>query len=243
MWKTTVIKAIACVCMQGHAAESIASASFSDVLVMLDQQPGAKKPKKIKLTLDDKSKSVTYKSHNAEKITVRFRQEDLDMNWSDIEAEESLSVVDKFSLDAEGYLLLARFALAEGLEKKVKKYCASATRKDSNKREDSKAILAALKSGSGKTAGGGKEEKFTGVVGWRGDGTGRYPDAKPPLQWSKKSTAMLGMKSTIGDSKTAVDMSDGVIKEWLVLGPFAKGTSLDNEGAVIGKEGAQHESR
>ncbi|MDP6505471.1 MAG: PQQ-binding-like beta-propeller repeat protein, partial [Planctomycetota bacterium] len=65
--------------------------------------------------------------------------------------------------------------------------------------------------------------------GWRGDGSGRYPEATPPLAWSQKSKELRGLSCQAErpnpDSKRArSDLSDGVIKEWLVLGPFdAKG--------------------
>ena len=65
--------------------------------------------------------------------------------------------------------------------------------------------------------------------GWRGDGSGVYPEATPPIAWSHKSKELQGLSCQAEkpnpDSKRArSDLSDGVIKEWLVLGPFdAKG--------------------
>ncbi len=86
---------------------------------------------------------------------------------------------------------------------------------------------------------------LAGVSGWRGDGSGRYPDAKPPVKWSRKSKRMLGLtcqSAKPGGAKGACDLSDGVVREWLVLGPFdAKGAkkkqpfanfSLGNEAAL-----------
>ena len=58
--------------------------------------------------------------------------------------------------------------------------------------------------------------------GWRGDGTGKYPSAEPPVTWSRVSTAMEGLrfaghKPAAGEAGTP--MPDGVIRQWLVLGP------------------------
>ena len=60
-------------------------------------------------------------------------------------------------------------------------------------------------------------------IGWRGDGTGKYPDANPPLNWSRTSAAMSGLRfaavqPTNADAGAA--MPDGVIREWLVAGPL-----------------------
>jgi len=70
------------------------------------------------------------------------------------------------------------------------------------------------------------KDKPTKSWGWRGDGSGRFPTANPPVHWSKKSQRMLGLscqadKPEPGAAKARDDISDGVIREWLVLGPFA----------------------
>ena len=61
------------------------------------------------------------------------------------------------------------------------------------------------------------------TVGWRGDGTGRYPDADPPVTWGRVSNAVKGLRFQARKPKNAEvsgqPMSDGVIREWLVLGP------------------------
>src|SRR5437868_6949771 len=31
-------------------------------------------------------------------------------------------------------------------------------------------------------------------IGWRGDGTGKYPDANPPLAWSRVSAAVAALR-------------------------------------------------
>ena len=59
-------------------------------------------------------------------------------------------------------------------------------------------------------------------TGWRGDGNGRYPAAEPPLNWGRESKALRELrvqarKPNAGD--TGKPMPDGVIREWLVLGP------------------------
>ena len=58
--------------------------------------------------------------------------------------------------------------------------------------------------------------------GFRGDGTGTYPDADPPVAWSRSSAGIRGLRFTAtkplaAESGTA--MADGVIREWLILGP------------------------
>ena len=68
---------------------------------------------------------------------------------------------------------------------------------------------------------------FGEVVGWRGDGTGRYPDATPPVEWGKWP------KSPVHDMLTAVNRPAGaepgedarplehfLVKEWLMIGPY-----------------------
>ena len=60
-------------------------------------------------------------------------------------------------------------------------------------------------------------------LGWRGDGSGRYPAATPPLTWvriSKASTTLRYQTQKPGDKDTGTPMPDGVAREWLVLGPF-----------------------
>jgi hypothetical protein len=68
------------------------------------------------------------------------------------------------------------------------------------------------------------EAETTAVgVGWRGDGSGRYPQAEPPIHWGRvaKSLAQLraqAAKPQPGD--TGRPIPDGVIRQWLVLGPL-----------------------
>ena len=63
------------------------------------------------------------------------------------------------------------------------------------------------------------------VVGWRGDGSGIYPGAKPPLEWSRVSKTLRDMKCQArrpkgAPDKDAVSASRGGLFRWLVLGPF-----------------------
>ena len=83
--------------------------------------------------------------------------------------------------------------------------------------------------------------------GWRGDGNGRYPAAEPPLNWGRESKALRELrvqarKPNAGD--TGKPLPDGVIREWLVLGPVpipegrsAKSDFGTDEGSVAPDEG------
>ncbi|MBM4042353.1 MAG: hypothetical protein FJ290_28000 [Planctomycetes bacterium] len=58
--------------------------------------------------------------------------------------------------------------------------------------------------------------------GWRGDGSGKYPDADPPITWSRISKAVSGLRYPVENPTEVVagkPMRDGVAREWLVLGP------------------------
>ena len=60
------------------------------------------------------------------------------------------------------------------------------------------------------------------VVGWRGDGNGRYPTATPPLTWSLQSRAVTSLRAQThapapGDTGTPVEC--GGVRAWQVLGP------------------------
>ena len=72
------------------------------------------------------------------------------------------------------------------------------------------------------------------VVGWRGDGTGKYPAADPPAHWQRISSLMKGLRYSAAEPKEAdagKPMPDGVVREWLVLGPvpFSKDLKIDKE--------------
>src|SRR3954449_10410136 len=62
------------------------------------------------------------------------------------------------------------------------------------------------------------------TIGWRGDGTGKYPGTHPPVTWSRTSTAVKALRFSAenpGGADSGTAMSDGVIREWLVVGPLA----------------------
>ncbi|MCY3020022.1 MAG: hypothetical protein NTW87_13470 [Planctomycetota bacterium] len=59
-------------------------------------------------------------------------------------------------------------------------------------------------------------------VGWRGDGNGRFPAAEPPLVWSREAKAVKELRAQARKPKegeTGKPIPDGVVREWLVLGP------------------------
>jgi outer membrane protein assembly factor BamB len=66
-------------------------------------------------------------------------------------------------------------------------------------------------------------------VGWRGDGTGAYPGANPPLTWSRRVSSgavtdalYLARKPKAGmPASAAQPLELGIVKDWLVLGPFS----------------------
>lgn len=72
------------------------------------------------------------------------------------------------------------------------------------------------------------------TTGWRGDGTGKYPAADPPTQWQRVSPLMKGLRYSANEPKEGEagrPMPDGVVREWLVLGPvpFPKENKIDKE--------------
>ncbi|MCW8133706.1 MAG: PQQ-binding-like beta-propeller repeat protein [Planctomycetota bacterium] len=94
-------------------------------------------------------------------------------------------------------------------------------------------------------------------IGWRGDGTGRYPAATPPVAWSRKaagftSTLKYQAEKPAGEpGKDAQALEYWTIKDWLVAGPFAcddpaKGLDHDylggESGAMPGKGAKAGES-
>ena len=64
------------------------------------------------------------------------------------------------------------------------------------------------------------------VSGWRGDGNGKYPRANPPLDWGriaesvKELAAQARRPEGNGPPAKANAIPDGVIRQWLVLGPL-----------------------
>jgi hypothetical protein len=69
-------------------------------------------------------------------------------------------------------------------------------------------------------------------TGWRGNGTGLWPEARPPVIWSRiPKGAIEGMRARAdrpGGAPTddAIPVEKGLIRPWLVLGPFPVGDSV-----------------
>jgi len=78
-------------------------------------------------------------------------------------------------------------------------------------------------------------------IGWRGDWTGRFPGATPPLQWSRRvkgiTTELRYQARKPAGEPSAVDgkscqLEYFTIKDWLVAGPFA----VDDPVKDIGRD-------
>src|SRR5579862_5281279 len=67
---------------------------------------------------------------------------------------------------------------------------------------------------------GGVSKGAEQTVGWRGNWTGKFLDANPPVKWSKLSKEMKGLFCQAGkpkdDKPTGVSASDGSLTEWLL---------------------------
>jgi len=65
-----------------------------------------------------------------------------------------------------------------------------------------------------------------GTVGWRGNWTGLYPNADPPVKWARIAKGVVaGMtcqaaKPADGAPKSGQPLTDAMIRDWLVIGPF-----------------------
>src|SRR5436853_51782 len=69
--------------------------------------------------------------------------------------------------------------------------------------------------------------------GWRGNGTGRWPDARPPLEWHRYPQGVvtdLRIRADRPDAKKSdgLPLQKGIIRDWLVLGPFAVKDSVQD---------------
>ena len=75
------------------------------------------------------------------------------------------------------------------------------------------------------------------TVGWRGNWTGLYPDARPPVEWGRIADGVVaGMTCQAARPSDAAKhgaqpVKDGLIRDWLVLGPFAVADSVKDFGA------------
>src|SRR5271170_7229080 len=84
-------------------------------------------------------------------------------------------------------------------------------------------------------------------IGWRGDGTGLYPGARPPMSWSRTISGSAVSKATYqgskpkgeGAAKDAAPLELGMVKDWLVIGPFpVDDPAKDIEKSFLGDETA-----
>ncbi len=68
--------------------------------------------------------------------------------------------------------------------------------------------------------------------GWRGDGTGLFPDADPPIKWGRLSATIKGLSTQAEKPKDKADgatnsATDGQVAEWLILGPLTSDAAFD----------------
>jgi len=72
-------------------------------------------------------------------------------------------------------------------------------------------------------------------VGWRGDGSGKFPGANPPVEWTliSKDVSELRCSGKKPKGTEGVPMTDGAIHEWLVWGPSQKELLFE----ILPKEG------
>jgi outer membrane protein assembly factor BamB len=62
-------------------------------------------------------------------------------------------------------------------------------------------------------------------IGWRGDGTGRFPAANPPMRWGR---TIKGFYADLqchagkpqGPAKAGEPLNMGFLRDWVILGPF-----------------------
>ncbi len=87
-------------------------------------------------------------------------------------------------------------------------------------------------------------------VGWRGDGTGKYPGATPPIHWSRICTQAAALKCAsavpaAGKAIAAIPAGGGYFTEWLVASPISsagktnaiKDELVPGEAALAPQEG------
>ena len=70
------------------------------------------------------------------------------------------------------------------------------------------------------------------TVGWRGNWTGLFPDADPPVQWARiaqgvvAGTTCQAARPADGSAKGGRALDQGLVREWLIIGPFPVADSL-----------------
>ena len=68
-------------------------------------------------------------------------------------------------------------------------------------------------------------------VGWRGDGTGRFPAANPVTEWSRFPQGFAQLHSSPAENSAADQqhpLSAGLIQNWQVAGPFPATETIDH---------------
>lgn len=80
-----------------------------------------------------------------------------------------------------------------------------------------------------------------GMTGWRGDWTGRWPDATPPTVWARYVKTVADHRCQAskpkGDKPEKNDpLTHGLIREWLVAGPFDAPEASDKEKELDGSQ-------
>lgn len=77
-------------------------------------------------------------------------------------------------------------------------------------------------------------------IGWRGDGTGIYPGATPPVEWGRWPEATAGLRYQVekpkSDAPGGEPLLRGNIMKWLMLGPYP---ADEPEKAFIDEANAQ----
>lgn len=66
--------------------------------------------------------------------------------------------------------------------------------------------------------------KLSAMAGWRGNWTGRFPDASIPTQWGKTSKVLTGLlcqgTKPADDKPSGQPACTGMISQWLIVGPL-----------------------
>ncbi len=69
------------------------------------------------------------------------------------------------------------------------------------------------------------------TYGWRGNWTGLYPDANPPVEWGRTPSGVLAgltcqaARPSEGAARSGQPVEKGLLRDWLLIGPFAVANS------------------
>lgn len=80
--------------------------------------------------------------------------------------------------------------------------------------------------------------------GWRGNGTGRWPSVRPPLEWHRLPRGLItNLRARADRPETketgGLPLQKGIVRDWLVLGPFSvKDSVQDFAKSQLAGEGA-----